>query len=574
MKKRFQLFLDRYVFTDNLDFDSSVFNLLCIVGTFALLASGAGHIVERSNQFMMFIKLLMIIAAILLFVICNKFKVHKQGRWLTIIGYCDLFFPLIFIFNGGSESGIAAYFVLTMIIIVLLSHGKHFFIFMAIHIVIIILCYMTEHFINGLIFPINEFQHYADNIISIMVAGIFIGLVIKGISGLFTRAQIKADIASKAKSDFLAQMSHEMRTPMNAVIGIASILQTSSDLEQHKDGMKKIEAASKQLLGVINDILDMSKIEANKLELLEEAFDFRNMMDGVISVMNNGVESKCQQLAVDIDSNLPRWFRGDSQRLAQVITNLLSNAIKFTMEYGVIKASAQLVGENNDVYTVRVSVSDTGIGITNEQIARLFSSFEQADNSISRKYGGTGLGLAISKRIVELMGGNIWVKSEIGHGSTFTFEVNLVRGEAPEKIMEKLSADNLDFTGKVILVAEDIEINREIITALLESTNITIECAANGNEAVEMFAAKSGGYDLILMDIQMPEMDGYEATRAIRASGVKNAQTVPIIAMTANVFKEDVERAHQAGMNSHLGKPVVIEDILRMLFYYFNNKLL
>jgi signal transduction histidine kinase len=565
MKKRIRDFLDAYVFTDSLDFDASVLNLICIVGTFALLASAIGHVVYYSNHFLMLVKIAMIAGAVAIFVACNALKIHSFGRKLTIICFCDMFFPLIFFINGGSLSGIAAYFVLTMILIVLLSDGAGFYAHLSAHVCIIVACYLIDRYRPGLIMKIDTFQRYADNIISIVVAGAFVGFVNKGISGLFIRARKKADDASKAKSDFLAQMSHEMRTPMNAIIGVAALLAKSDDIGEYKAGIKKIDAASRHLLGMINDILDMSKIEADKLELNMETFDFPLMVSEIATIMNSNIENRRQLFASEIDGALPRYFRGDRQRLAQVVANLMSNAIKFTPDGGSIRLEARLESEEGGKCAVRVSVSDTGIGITEEQMARLFSSFEQADNSISRKYGGTGLGLSISKRIVELMGGRIWASSEIGKGATFTFEVPLERSCAPAEERGAQGGENPDFSGKTILIAEDIDINREIITALLEPTNLAIELAANGREAVEMFGAKGGGYDLILMDIQMPEMDGYEATRLIRASGAAGAKTVPIIAMTANVFKDDIDRALEAGMDGHLGKPIVIGDVLRAL---------
>ncbi|MDR1059931.1 MAG: response regulator [Clostridiales bacterium] len=566
MKKRIRDFLDTYVFTDSLDFDASVLNLICIVGTFALLASAIGHAIYYSNIFMMAVKIVMIVGAAALFMICNTFGAFGFGRWMTIVCYCDLLFPLMFFINGGSMSGIAAYFVLTMILIVLLSDGAHFYLHMGAHICTIVACYVIDRHRPELIMGLDTFQRYADNVISIVVSGAFIGFVIKGISGLFIRARIKADAASKAKSDFLAQMSHEMRTPMNAIIGVTTLLANSDSMGDYKAGIKKIDAASRHLLGMINDILDMSKIEADKLELNVETFDFPLMVSEIATIMNSNIENRRQLFASEIDAALPQYFRGDRQRLAQIVANLMSNAIKFTPDGGRIRLEARLEREEDGKCAVRVSVSDTGIGITDEQMSRLFSSFEQADNSISRKYGGTGLGLSISKRIVELMGGRIWASSEVGKGSVFTFEVALERGSEPaEQSGGAAGAENPDFSGKTILIAEDIDINREIITALLEPTNLAIELAENGREAVAMFEAKGGGYDLILMDIQMPEMDGYEATRRIRASAAPGAKTVPIIAMTANVFKDDIDMALSAGMDSHLGKPVVIGDVLRAL---------
>jgi signal transduction histidine kinase len=571
MRDRFNSFLDKYIFTDALDFDSRVFNLLCIVGTLALFASAVSHIVENSHPIMMLVKIVMILGAVAMLYAANRFGLHRQGRWAVIILYCDLLFPLIFVTNGGSMSGIAAYFVLTMNLIVLLAKGRLMWILVLSHVGIVVGCYLLDRFAPDMIIKLNEFQRYTDNVISIVIAGAYIGFITKGLSALFIREQRKATAASRAKSDFLAQMSHEMRTPMNAIIGISSILASSDDIEQHKDGMQKIETASAHLLGVINDILDMSKIESGKLELFSESFNLREMIDSVVSVAQDSVKRKRHNMSVQVDDAIPEYLVGDRQRLAQVATNLLSNAIKFTDDGGQIDLNVRQERTDGERCSLLVSVTDNGIGITDEQRRRLFNAFEQADNSVSRKYGGTGLGLAISKRIVETMGGGISVRSEPGEGSEFSFRVTLPIGAAPEDAIAPGSEGGNDFTGKTVLIAEDVDINREIITTLLEPTNAVIECACDGNQAVSMFKSKEGGYDLIFMDIQMPGMDGYEATRTIRALGTPLAGSVPIIAMTANVFKEDVDKSREAGMNGHLGKPIVMEDVLSVMQKYLGS---
>ena len=518
-------------------------------------------------------------------------------------------------------------------------------------------------------------------------------------------ALVAATGASQAKSDFLANMSHEIRTPMNAIIGMTNIGKSTDDYERMSYCFEKIEEASKHLLGIINDILDMSKIEAGKFDLAPIEFDFERMLQRVVNVVNYRADEKEQKLTVYIDRSIPQFLICDEQRLAQIITNLLSNAVKFTPAKGAVSINTYFLGETDGVCTIRISVRDTGIGISPEQQINLFQSFQQAESSTSRKYGGTGLGLAISKNIVEMMGGEIVVESEAGVGSMFMFTVKMRHGERKQRarqwranawealrvaavdddmyILEDLKgivgrlgvkcdvANNADeafemaeksggynvyfvdwrmpgtngveftralrqkkypagepavimmssaeissvvaeakaagvdkflqkplfpstirdilseyvgiepepeggggadyagvFAGRRILLAEDVDLNREIVAALLEPTGIEIDFAKNGGEAVAMFGERPEYYEMILMDVQMPEMDGYEATRRIRALGAAESATVPIIAMTANVFREDVEKCLAAGMDGHVGKPLDIGVLLGKLGEY------
>lgn len=513
-----------------------------------------------------------------------------------------------------------------------------------------------------------------------------------------------AEKASTAKSVFLANMSHEMRTPMNAIIGMTNIARSSNDIAKKDYCLEKIDGASKHLLGVINDVLDMSKIEANKFEVAYLEFNFEKMLIKATNVINFRVDEKQQTLNVLVDRNVPLTIIFDEQRVSQVITNLLSNAVKFTPEGGTITMNAGLIDENDELCTIKISISDTGIGISEEQQKRLFKSFEQADSGISRKFGGTGLGLAISRKIVEMLGGRIWVESEIGKGSDFYFTITARRGMRSREsllnpgvnwnnmrilvvddsgdireyfaeiarrlelicdvardgfdawktieengpydiyfvdwkmpgmdgialsrlIKEKQSgksvvimisasewgeigeearnanadkflqkpifastiadcineilgpdvagAEDIDlndekglFAGRRIILAEDMEINREIVIEFLAATDIVIDCAETGLRAIELFEKDPDSYDLILMDIHMPEMDGYEATRRIRALDMPRASNIPIVAMTANVFKEDIDRSIEVGMNDHIGKPLDFDEVFSKLRRY------
>ena len=451
----------------------------------------------------------------------------------------------------------------------------------------------------------NNFRNYKINITPMLDEnGIVVGTMllfhdmteIIRVQQAAEHARELAEQSTRAKSEFLARMSHEMRTPMNAIMGMTTIAKSSDDPERKIYCLDKISTASQHLLGVINDILDMSKIEADKLELSLSELNFAEMIQRVVNILNFRIEEQKQTLSVDIDQDIPEKIISDEQRLVQVLINLLSNATKFTPEHGAISLIARKIAEHNGICTIRFIVQDTGIGISEQQQERLFMLFEQADGSISRKFGGTGLGLAISKRIISMMGGRIWVESELGQGAAFLFEIkaktdvqNKVSQGVPEAAAaipepeeqqvheatdraqdEMLPGAHL-FTGKRILVAEDVAMNREIVSALLEDTGVEIVFAFDGAEAVAKFSTAADEYDLILMDIHMPSMDGYEATRRIRSSGLQKAETVPIIAMTANVFREDIDRCLAAGMNSHLGKPVDIDLLIAELSKHLAN---
>ena len=378
-------------------------------------------------------------------------------------------------------------------------------------------------------------------------------------------AREEALSSTRAKSIFLANMSHEIRTPMNAIIGMTTIAKNTDSPQKINDCLSNISIASSHLLGVINDVLDVSKIEAQKFELTCEEFDFMEMFKSVASITDAAIKEKNQVIAFDCDPNIPKKLIGDDLRLSRVITNLLSNAIKFTPEHGRIQLEIKRGVDRGDEIELIVSVTDTGIGITPEQQKNLFNAFEQADSSTSKEYGGTGLGLVISKNIVEQMGGSVSVVSALGEGSRFEFNVFLKEGFG-----EQISADSpidkqiesFDFRGKCILLVEDVEINREIVIALLENTQIEIDCAENGQIGLEMFFSNQERYDLIFMDIQMPLMDGYEATKRIREIGSRQAKTVPIVAMTANAYKEDVEKCKTFGMDDHIAKPIDLELLL------------
>ena len=384
--------------------------------------------------------------------------------------------------------------------------------------------------------------------------------------------------AEKAKGQFLTNISHEMRTPLNAIIGMVQISEKSGAVKDYEKAVKQIGVSSKHLLGLVNNLLDLARIDENKLQLVAEPFDLQELIDAVLTSIKPISAAKKQRLNVSFHKIRQFSFIGDRLRLSQVLLNLLSNAVKFTPEEKPIFMDITEKSRDAQKVLLNFSVKDSGIGVSFEFQKRIFFPFERSDESVSMKAVGTGLGLVISQRIVELMGGRIELESTPQQGARFYFDVWLLPDKQKDDNAEqKLSSsgikdEKVDFSGKRILLVDDLEINNEIILNMLEDSNATLETALNGRQALEMISnSPEGHYDLILMDVLMPIMDGHLATAEIRKLDRHDVKDLPIIAMTANAFKEDIMKCLEAGMDAHIAKPVDYKILLSKIKMFFQG---
>lgn len=524
-------------------------------------------------------------------VLANIYPKKVQLCYALIVAPVNLIvFPFMFLWaeGGGIESGMPVWLTFGILLVCIMTSGIYFRILLVLTVVVdvTIVLYGYTHQ-ETFKYIDNDFYYYEDNLIAILIVAGTIGLILKyqkyvqnrqtkRIEGAVVEAQqekLNAQKANAAKTNFLASMSHDIRTPMNAIVGMTDIAKYNiDDKEKVQECLDKITSSSTQLLNLLNNILDMSEIEMDTLKLKESQFSMTELAETLQIVLTQMARGRKVALEMTCDVRNANLL-GDAVRLRQVLMNIISNGIKYTEAFGTVSVSIKENGEEDRDYAeFDIVVTDTGVGMTQEFIENhIFRPFERSEDRRVQKVEGSGIGMSISKSIIDAMGATLRIESEVGVGSKFFIHMRFKKDkEAQKNFVQEDGVSILDASGKNILVVEDNDLNMEIIKAILERTHAHVICAWDGEEAIDIFSeSREGQYDLILMDIQMPGMDGYSAARAIRSMDRKDAMTVPIMAMTANAFAQDVEKAFAAGMNAHLAKPIDVDELFQKMYHFF-----
>lgn len=510
---------------------------------------------------------------------------------LVIASVNFIMFPYMLLFadGGGIKSGMPVWLTFGIILVCLMMSGVYFKIMITLTVALDVAILFYGYYHQELfVAKESEFYYYQDNLIAILAVSSSIGLILKyqkfiqnrqaeKIENAMNEAQLEKDNAWKAnaaKTNFLASMSHDIRTPMNAIVGMADIARYNiNNKEKVEQCLEKINASSTQLLNLINNILDMSEIEREELKLKESQFSMEELIENIQMVFAQMARSKRVSFQINRECMENTNLLGDAVRLRQVLMNIISNSVKYTEAFGKVEVTIRETASDEEDYAVfDFEIMDTGLGMSKEFIENhLFMPFERSEDRQVQKVEGSGIGMCITKEILDAMGATLGIESEVGVGSKFLLHMKFKKDKKYRKnfVEREDGIFVLDATGKNLLVVEDNEVNMEIITEILERTHARVTCAWDAEEAIDIFSrSQEGHFDLILMDIQMPGMDGYDATRTIRCMERKDSMAVPIMAMTANAFAQDVEKALHAGMNAHIAKPLDVEELFRKMYHF------
>ncbi|MBR1640375.1 MAG: response regulator [Treponema sp.] len=573
----FLKFFRKYFFNEKYELHHKLLNVLILV---AMLGGCIAFVMSVTLNFSLFSIILIsliLLLCLLGLVIANTYM-HPQIA-IIILSLCvnNGIMPFLYITSGGIESGMPLWIALGLLFTLLLIEGKKCWIIFAINFLGNLAVIVYAYFHPEIMWHMDSKSDvYIDIMVAILTLVVTMGAIFKYQAYAYKRQQkdlidamIETQRATKAKSDFLSNMSHDIRTPMNAIIGYTEIAKKNlDDRKKLVDCISKITLSSDHLLNLINDVLDMTKIESGKVTFEEETCNLRNIINEIQDMMMQTLLEKKIHLHIDTTQLLDETVSCDRLRINQILINLVGNAIKYSKANGNVWLSAiQLPDENENEILVEIHVKDDGLGMSKEFVEKVFQPFEREYNSTKSGIAGTGLGLSITKSIIEMMHGSISVSSELGVGSEFVITVPF---EVPTLLEiedeDEISGAKFDFAGKRVLLVEDNAFNREIAVELLTDAGLEVDEANDGSFAVEtLLRSQPGYYDAVIMDLQMPIMDGYEATRKIRSFEDIRIATIPIVAMTANAFSEDKKKALDCGMNAYLTKPINVKDLLKIM---------
>lgn len=591
MKKRIHESVEK--FYELLTNDRLVFTFICLLGAAICIIVAVIEMLDGKNLETIVVYSVLLLYLLVMMYLCHRFpKKYDLFAALIMVPVNCVVFPYIFLVSegGGITSGMPIWLTFGLMLIYIITHGVYTYILIAVTVVIDVVLFTISYMDQSITeLPLDKGYYFRDNIVAIFGVSLVIGILLKCQKGIqkkqtehiqnametAEREKVNASRANEAKSRFLANMSHDIRTPMNAIVGMTDMAKYSiDDKEKVKECLDKINTSSKQLLHLINNILDMSEIESGELVLKKKAFNLQELVDNVYVVLEPLAKAKQQKFALEYYDIKQANLMGDAVRLRQVFMNLIGNSIKFTdMEGEITVRIKQVESLKRDYASYVFEIQDNGIGMSKEFIDKtIYEAYARADADSVSKTEGNGIGMSITKRVLDEYKASLQIESELGKGSLFRIYIELPLDI--ERTTVPMDVDGfpalLDATGKNILVVEDNEINMEIMKEILGRTSANVICAWNGQEAYQLFQeSKKGYYDLIFMDVQMPVMNGYEATRAIRTL-LRDDANVPIVAMTANAFSQDIEKSMECGMNDHLSKPVEVDELFSKMYHYLH----
>ena len=575
------------IFNDETDINKHFFSIILLVGTIGIFGELLLSFIFKSCFAFIFLLIANIMLFVLAFFLSNNFNKLEFAEKLTLYMGNNILLPCAFLAIGGMQSHMPIYMVLGLVGTHILLTGKDKYITFIINSIGCFGTMILSLIYPQIILPVTNSQFiHLRIILAMLFVVIILGIIFSYQSRIYQKQQKKIletvkerEKAVKAKSEFLSNMSHDIRTPLYAVVGFTDIAKRNcEDRKKLMECFGKIKLSSNHLLNLINDVLDMSKIESGKIKIEEDSYHLKVIVKEINDMMKQSLSEKNIKFLIDDSGIIDDSISCDRLRLNQVLINLVSNAIKYSHNDGNIYLTVkQLPCDIEDKVLVEFRIKDEGVGMSKDFQKRLFDPFEREHNSTISGVAGTGLGLAITKSIIEMMNGKISVESELGKGTEIIveipFDIPTLMEIKEDEVYDDSERESFSFTNKRLLLVEDNLFNREIATELLSDAGILVEEAVDGSVAVDMIKkSEPGYYSAVIMDVQMPVMNGYEATGIIRALPNKELANIPIIAMTANAFDEDKQKAFESGMNAYLSKPINIEDLMKILKFILNEK--